>query len=138
MELLDINGVHRLKTTIANLAGQSFQYSESWGAEFAHQETIKTIKKMAEKYSTNLEFGKDDLAKIGLSPWDESGLMLIPVWLLPFIASGTKVTSIGGEDAVYGEDDIDNDTRFGCLAYGVFPNEISPQPTIQDQTNESP
>lgn len=50
---------------------------------------------------------------------DESDLYLIPLYLLSFIPIGTKLTSIDGETVIYDGTNIDNDIRFGCIAYGI-------------------
>lgn len=46
-------------------------------------------------------------------------MYLIPIWLLPVLPVGTKLTCINGAEIVYDGKNIDNDVRFGCLAYGV-------------------
>lgn len=51
--------------------------------------------------------------------WDtDSDLYLIPIWLKPMIPSDLELTSIGGDKAF--ADDVDTDTRFGCLAWGLI------------------
>lgn len=51
--------------------------------------------------------------------WDEeSNLYLIPIWLYPMIPGDLELTSIGGTKAF--KEDIDSDTRFGMLAWGVI------------------
>lgn len=52
--------------------------------------------------------------------WDEEKTL----WLLTpeefkGVHKGTKLTSINGDTVIKGKDKIDNDTRFGHLAYGV-------------------
>lgn len=51
--------------------------------------------------------------------WDtDSDLYLIPIWLKPVIPSDLELTSIGGDKAFV--EDVDTDTRFGCLAWGII------------------
>ena len=51
--------------------------------------------------------------------WDtDSDLYLIPIWLKPVIPSDLELTSIGGDKAF--AEDVDTDTRFGCLAWGII------------------
>lgn len=66
---------------------------------------------LTEKEAIELRFGK----------WSEEdpSLYLIPIWLLPILPVGTKLTSINGDEIVYDGKNVDNDVRFGCLAYGV-------------------
>lgn len=66
-----------------------------------------------------------DLRRMGFSLWTDkgplAGLMLIPGRLLLRLPRGLRVTSIDGEELVVGRDRIDDDTRGGSLAFGVFP-----------------
>ena len=58
---------------------------------------------------------------LGFQLWEEdSNLMLIPGYLYQFIPAGLELYSISGEKEQYQSyDDLDNDTRYGCLAYGI-------------------
>lgn len=50
--------------------------------------------------------------------WDEeSSLYLIPIWLYPSIPEDLELYSIGGQKGF--KKDIDTDTRFGVLAWGI-------------------
>lgn len=49
----------------------------------------------------------------------DSDLWLIPIWLYPLIPVGLELTSISGKKVVFDGKNIDTDTRFGCLAYGI-------------------
>lgn len=49
------------------------------------------------------------------------GLRLIPLYLYPSLPIGITLTSIGGEEIVFNGSNIDADTRFGCIAYGIKP-----------------
>ena len=52
---------------------------------------------------------------------DENGLVLMLCPLVDFdnVPEGTTMVSISGGKYVKGQDDIDDDTRAGLLAYGV-------------------
>lgn len=57
--------------------------------------------------------------------WDSDGnLYLIPLWFKPLIPIGIELTSINGEKIVYDGNNIDDDIRFGCLAYGIEMTEV--------------
>lgn len=57
--------------------------------------------------------------------WDsDSNLYLIPLWFKPLIPIGIELTSINGEKIVYDGNNIDDDIRFGCLAYGTEMTEV--------------
>jgi hypothetical protein len=52
---------------------------------------------------------------------EESPMWLIPLWLLPFLPDIIETECINGTKSVLKKSEIDNDERFGCLAYGVYP-----------------
>ncbi len=64
---------------------------------------------------------KAELDRLGCRAWDGEGLMLVPKDLLPDLAEGQKLYCIDGGEVVVGRDYVDGDTRFGLLAYGVYP-----------------
>ena len=55
---------------------------------------------------------------IGMRNFDKD-LYLFPGCFLDFLPNGLKVYSIMGSEKIVGRDYIDNDTRFGLLAYGI-------------------
>ena len=64
----------------------------------------------------------DDAKKLGFCLWseDQPNLYLIPSYLWSFLPKGLKVVSFNNDDVVIEKpEDIDNDERFGCLAYGI-------------------
>lgn len=67
------------------------------------------------------EFSVEEMKELGFCKWSEdSGLWLIPLWMLPFLVDMFIYATIDGEGPKMGaRKDIDNDHRFGCLAYGV-------------------
>ena len=60
--------------------------------------------------------------ELGFGMWDEdSDLMLIPLWLLPFLVDEFEGGSISNDEReIIKTSEIDNDQRFGNLATGVF------------------
>lgn len=48
-----------------------------------------------------------------------ANLWLIPLYLFPIIPIGLKVTCINGEEIVNDGHNLDDDIRFGCVAYGI-------------------
>jgi len=58
-----------------------------------------------------------DLFGLGFANWD-SHVMLVPLWSLGLIDVGERLVDINGRPATVGHDDIDTDTRGGCIAYG--------------------
>jgi len=65
-----------------------------------------------------------ELQALGFMRWDDgSPLRLIPAWLHPFLPDELEATTIGGETRVWKRHEIDNDQRFGMLAWGVVPTD---------------
>lgn len=50
---------------------------------------------------------------------NSKGIRLIPLYLLPIVPIGTELINIGGSVIKYDGKNVDNDIRFGCIAYGV-------------------
>ena len=70
------------------------------------------------------------LKEMGLGVWgDENGftLMLLPGEWHRHIPEGFQLESISGKSVVAGQDYIDDDIRFGCLAYGIIPIDRKPK-----------
>lgn len=99
-----------------------------WGAEYKEKELKdkfdKFYKFLQEKENIEiLDLNKltiEQAKELGFQRWDEeSDIWLFPLWFLPLIPIGTEVTSISGDKIIYNGKNLDNDIRFGCIAYGV-------------------
>lgn len=105
-------------------AAQCVAYS-SWSADFVKGQLL-TCKERLEKSKNfrkiNLKaLTKRNLKELGFGLWsDNSNLYLIPLWLLPYLEEATETESISGSKHST-TSDIDNDSRMGCLAYGIKP-----------------
>lgn len=62
-----------------------------------------------------------ELTRMGFVPWDEEEpvLMLIPGEWFKVLPKGLELESISGRKKVVGKDRLDNDIRFGAVAYGI-------------------
>ena len=113
-----------VRQAIVNRAAEVFCYN--WDSDFSS----KRIKEIPDVFSKSEYFRKVDpneltieqLVNIGFKKWDdESGLMLIPLYVYPFLKDEIVCGSISDKEAsLIKVSDIDTDNRFGCLAYGVF------------------
>ena len=113
-----------VRQAIVNRAAEVFCYN--WDDNFS-SERIKEIPDVFSKseYFRNVdpnEMTKDQLINLGFQKWDdESGLILIPLYVYPFLKDEIMCGSISDKEAnLIKKSDIDTDNRFGCLAYGVF------------------
>ena len=59
----------------------------------------------------------------GFRNWDGT-MVLLPGWILPYVADGSELRCIDGTVGIVGVDYIDDDTRGGCIAYGIERSDI--------------
>ena len=113
-----------VRQTIVTRAAEVFCYR--WDDAFSSER----IKEIPDVFSKSDYFRKvdpnemtvDQLDNLGFQKWDdESGLMLIPLYVYPFLKDEFMCGSISDIAARnIKASDIDTDNRFGCLAYGIF------------------
>ena len=113
-----------VRQAIVNRAAEVFCYN--WD----NYSSSNRIKEIPDVFSKSDYFRKvdpnemtvDQLDNLGFQKWDDdSGLMLIPLYVYPFLKDEFMCGSISDIAARnIKASDIDTDNRFGCLAYGVF------------------
>lgn len=111
-------------TYLANRVSETTQY-ESWSDEFSRKEIKEAEQKFVDEIKKHIDWDnltEEDCKELRFVRWDkESGIYLIPLYLFPIIPIGFKVYCIDGREIVNDGTNLDNDTRFGCIAYGVKP-----------------
>lgn len=110
-------------TWYANQVAETVQYT-NWSDEFCREEIKRATDRFVNELKKYINFNnltEGEAQELRFGKWsdDEPDLYLIPLYLLPILPIGTKLTCINGQKIVYDGHNIDNDTRFGCLAYGV-------------------
>ena len=113
-----------VRQAIVNRAAEVFCYSWDPYSSFKRIKEIPDVFYKSEyfrKVDPN-EMTVDQLDNLGFQMWDdESRLMLIPLYVYPFLTDEFMCGSISDKEAcLMKTSDIDTDNRFGCLAYGVF------------------
>ncbi len=96
-----------------------------WGAEFSYEQAKEVPDKIVDSYGTVdiTQLTDEQMEELGFGKWsDKTPIRLIPLWLYPFLPEEIEIQSIGGESKLKKED-MDNDHRFGCLAYGIKPKD---------------
>lgn len=103
-----------------------------WPADFIYSEMDELKKKIAKEIPF-IDFAcmnTSQLRELGFKRWDDrSEFLLIPLWAYTMLKTGTELHCISGEAIKVAdgyqdncsENYIDNDQRFGCLAYGIKP-----------------
>lgn len=115
-----------IKRTILRAAAESTMY-ESWDKDFKLENLLEVpeiVSKWEKEHGSFKidpnEMTKKELEKLEFGKWHkESNLMLIPIWLYPYLADNLETISISGSEHTT-KAEIDNDHRFGNLAYGVI------------------
>ena len=105
----------------------------NWSAEYKQkqlQEFFETFyKSLCKKENISLidlsEMSVETARELRFTKWsNDSNLYLIPLWFKPLIPVGTELTCIDGEKIIYDGNNIDDDIRCGCLAYGIEIREV--------------
>ena len=95
----------------------------NWSAKFKEQEVksyFETFYNSIKKYLNLEELTVQEAKELRFQKWDDkSDLWLFPLWVLPLIPEGMEVVTISGETIKFNRKEVDDDIRFGCLAFGV-------------------
>lgn len=137
-----------IRKLIVNRASEGLVYKEHWGQDF-RIEQIDEIPKVVEAWEARSpETGswKIQPADLTLKEMEELGFglfshgltsRLIPLWLYPFLADEIYVECIDGEKSTMRKSEMDTDSRYGLLAYGVVPKlESSDKEILKPVPNE--
>lgn len=117
------NEIRNALTWYVNKIAETVQY-KSWSDEFCREEVQKATDTMLDSLKKDIDWNyltKEEALELRFGKWsnEDPDLYLIPLWLLPIIPIGTKLTTIFGDEITYDGHNVDNDTRFGCIAYGI-------------------
>ena len=116
--------VKNIKSIIISTTAEVMNYT-SWSESFAVSQIrdIPAHIRKADWYRdiNPAELTKDEMQILGFGRWsNDNPMFLIPLWLFPFLVDEIECKSING-DTVTRKTDMNDDNRFGCLAYGVVP-----------------
>lgn len=112
-------------TWYASMVAQPVQYN--WSDEFSKKHISDVTDIFLDNIKNEINWSNltaIEALELGFRRWsnDVPDLYLIPLYLLPILPVGTEVTSIFQEKIIYNGNNIDNDVRGGCLAYGLIIN----------------
>lgn len=107
----------------ANRVAETVQY-KSWSDEFCRKEIKEATDEMLDELKKYIDWDnltKGEARELRFMKWseDQPDLYLIPLYLLPILPIGTKLTDIFGKELEYDGKNVDNDIRLGCIAYGI-------------------
>jgi len=123
-----------IRQFIMNRAAEVIVYGGkgSWSPEFCFEQMTAFVEKQKKNSPDYYQIQPSELTSeqmdtLRFGRWSEDDPMrLIPLWLFPFLADDVRVRCIDGSETLK-KADMDDDHRFGQLAYGVLPadHEIS-------------
>ena len=112
-------------TWLVNEVAKAVVYN--WDNEYKATENKESFNIFYEELKKHIDFTKitqAEATELRFGKWDtESNLYLFPLYLVPIIPEGLEVTTISGNKIKYERNKMDNDIRFGCVAYGIEIND---------------
>lgn len=117
-----------IRNAVLIRTAEVFHYN--WSAEIS-QEYLKELPDEVFKYEgfekiDPSSLTEEQMYELGFRSWSEDNpMMLIPLWLLPFLIDEIEAMSIDDEEVrTIKVKDMDTDHRFGSCAYGVIPTPV--------------
>ena len=110
-------------TWYANKVAETVQY-ESWSNEFCRKENEVNTHMFLEELNEHINWDtltREEARELRFVVYsdDAPNLFLIPLYILPILPIGTELISINGNRIIYDGSNVDKDTRYGCLAFGI-------------------
>lgn len=106
----------------ATHVAETVQY-KNWSDEFCRKEIQTATMDFLSTIRKHIDFSKltrEEAYSLGFGRWSaENDLYLIPLYLLPIIPIGIELTCIDGQKIIYDGTNVDNDVRFGYIAWGI-------------------
>lgn len=117
------NEIINCLTWYANEVAATVQY-DHWSDEFCRKEIKESHDKFITELKNHIDFNNitvEEARELRFCKFsdDTPNLYLIPLYLLPMVPIGTELTTIFGDKIIYDGSNVDNDIRFGCIAYGI-------------------
>ena len=131
MERATFEIAKNIRRIIVNSAAESMNYLNR-NADFVASQ-IREIPERLKETDWFVPVNPADLTETEMRELDfgeypeEGPMFLIPLWLFPFLPDEVDCGCIDGEKRIQKKSEMDNDHRFGCLAYGVMPKKEARQ-----------
>ena len=114
-----------VRRIIVNRAAEVMNYA-NWSDGFSASHIREIPERVIAEYGKLdiTELTSEQMDDLGFSRWsDETPMRLIPLWLFKFLPDEIESECIDGTKKVLKTSEMDNDHRFGCLAYGINPSD---------------
>lgn len=128
-----------IKSYMANRMGMLAQYKK-WDKEtaiYGLDQYIADSKNVIPHIDDIKQLSYDDLKSLGFGIWDarsdKTALVLIPIYLLPWLHQEDEIEEIDGEITTIAK--ADDDVRFGCIAGGfryTLPDDVFEKIGVDD------
>lgn len=110
-------------TYLANKLSEVYVY-DSWNTDLKLEELKLGFDTFYDELKKHIDFTKltiEEAKELRFRKWSDEmpDLWLFPLYLVPLIPEGLDITYISGEKGKYQKDNMDNDIRFGVVAYGI-------------------
>lgn len=117
-----------IRSVILRRAAEVMAYT-NWNAEFAASVIINIPKDLMSKSVENdfinldpSDLTMEEMKDLDFGVWSkDQPFRLIPLWLFPFLTENLYVCDFEGVFSHVRKSELDNDNRFGCIAFGVLP-----------------
>lgn len=112
-----------VRTSVLNVIGQMYIDGKRKNLSFILESISDEINARVDFIDSLLEMSQEQLYDLGFdSLTKESGIILFPVWLYPFIPDGTKLIDIEGNVFIQGDDEavIYNDSWVNVGIHSTF------------------
>lgn len=131
LQKMSFEVLNNIKTTLANkvvMVNTNKKYSDMFKQSLITSVYDEMLEYVNENGRPDVRtLNETEMELLGFGKWNEdTGLRLIPLWAKPFIEN-IEVTSISGDIKML--DEAEDDSRFGCIAYGIVPDEY-----VKDET----
>ena len=129
MKMSTFEVAKNIRWVIVRIASESMIYT-NWTTDFVASQ-LREIPERIKKEDWFSPVDPSDLTEkemlsLGFGKWSKDDPMrLIPLWLFPFLPDEVDCGCIDGEKRVQKKSEMDNDSRFGLLAYGVMPKKAT-------------
>lgn len=127
-KLTTYHKIKAIREALLRVTGESLTYNV-WSDEYRLtniKDIFKHIKNWETKSDNSFKIDPSDLSLEEMIEFrfynylEEKNIMLIPIWLFPFLSDEFECESILGTKH-FKLSELENKSKYGCLIYGVIP-----------------
>lgn len=123
-EFSDFEKANAIRSAVLEAAAQVQFYSDIWQDNFSVTHITSVFTRLRNQFG-EVQVGilyEEEMIALGFRKWSEGlPIYLIPAYLFPFLPVGEHFISITGEEILFDPEETDEDSRAGCLSFGLYP-----------------